>query len=588
MLVDGKTSIAILDSEQRKLVFHLNVGEKDELEWFRWAGSERLLAAISSTSHLYGEEISYSRIMGFDLRTQTFANIVMKHMGPVGDDLLYTDPAGQYVLLSIQKSIFDWPSVWRFDLDRKDEEQATQVQAVKDGVFRWYCDDQGNVRMGLEFTGSKLKVWYRKLPGDDLKVAVRLTKDDFEDKVWDVVKLFAGSDEGYILKKAGNTVALRKFNFATRTPGDIVYQNPQWDLTDFDVGLDGKPRAAFYIDDKMRAVWFDDQWKTLHARLEKALPGTDIWVTSRAIDDSRMLIYSGREDDPGALYLYTAAKRSLEFLGDYRPQIDHALLATPKPIAFTARDKTVIHGYLTLPRGRPAKGLPLIILPHGGPYGIRDILAFDDDVQFLANRGYAVLQPNYRGSGGFGDDFDKLGDGQIGRRMQDDLDDGMEWLVQQGIADPHRVCVVGASYGGYAALWAVIRNPERYRCAVSFAGVTNWKKQLSYSVRAIDKDEWRDWAKKVRGDDEKFDLDSISPAKQIARLTRPVLLVHGDKDSRVPFSQFKEMRDAAQRAKAPVEPLVFAGEGHGFDKPEDRQRWFENLEAFLARNNPAN
>jgi dipeptidyl aminopeptidase/acylaminoacyl peptidase len=228
------------------------------------------------------------------------------------------------------------------------------------------------------------------------------------------------------------------------------------------------------------------------------------------------------------------------------------------------------------------------MLPHGGPYDVRDALSYDDEVQLLANRGYAVLQPNFRGSGGYGEAFDDLGKGEIGRRMQDDLDDAVDWAAGEGLVDPQRVCLVGASYGGYAALWGVIRNPDRYRCAASFAGVTEWDKQLAYDADFFSRKGRREWRERVRGDDRKFDLDSVSPTRQAAQLHRPVLLVHGKKDTNVPFSQFEMMRNAMNRAHVEdAEFVVLEDSGHGFDTAEDEQTWYDALLAFLAEHNPA-
>lgn len=167
-------------------------------------------------------------------------------------------------------------------------------------------------------------------------------------------------------------------------------------------------------------------------------------------------------------------------------------------------------------------------MPHGGPYGVRDTLEYDDWVQLFANRGYAVLQPNFRGSGGFGAAFEKAGDGEIGRRMQDDLDDATNWAVAQGYADPARVCMAGGSYGGYAAMWAVIRNPEIYRCAVSWAGVADWDAIMAYDRDTLTRRYYKEtWKPKLLGNDNSFDFSDVSPMAQIGRLSRPLLIAHG-------------------------------------------------------------
>ena len=326
--------------------------------------------------------------------------------------------------------------------------------------------------------------------------------------------------------------------------------------------------------------------KALQTRLEKALPGNQVQLAGRSRDRSRMLVWAGRENDPGVWYVYTPAARKLDLFFAEKPEIDPVQMAVPRVVSYQARDGVTISALLTLPLGRKPTGLPLILLPHGGPFGVNDQLEFDTETQFLANRGYAVLQPNYRGSGGRGDDFVKLGDGQIGRKMQDDLDDAMDWAVAQGIADPARVCMVGSSYGGYAALFAVIRNPERYRCAASFAGVTDWGAQLRYDRNYFTREDGRKWKQQISGTQSGFSLDDVSPVKQIGRLTRPVLLVHGERDTRVPFKQYTTLKTAAGAAGKPLQLLTFPDEGHGFDKPANEAKWLDALETFLRKHNP--
>ncbi len=225
-------------------------------------------------------------------------------------------------------------------------------------------------------------------------------------------------------------------------------------------------------------------------------------------------------------------------------------------------------------------------MPHGGPFGVRDTMEFDADVQFLANRGYAVLQPNFRGSSSYGEDFYKKGVGEVGRAMQDDLDDGVDWLANEGTIDPHRVCILGASYGGYAALWGVIRNPEKYRCAVSLAGVTDLKRQLRYDSKFFSRKGARGWRSKIEGE-ERFDLDAVSPVGHIDQLTRPVFIAHGDADGTVPQSQYDRFVESAKKAGKPIEAKLYKGEGHGLADPKNRADYYDRVGAFLTKYNPA-
>lgn len=490
--VEDETGVSVLDVTTRKAVAQARLSEDVEYNWHRWAGPDVVLISVSQLIDYHAEEVRFSRLVALRVSTGARWFVGPKNMGVEGDDLLHVAPDGSSVLLSFQKSIYEWPSVTRISLSDP-EDKGELVQRPVDTIWEWYADDAGVVRMGTGWVNNRLRVTYRKSAADRFREIARIHEDD-ENKIWDVRRIISGSDEGYVLDEdADGRVVLARYDLSTRTRIETVHKNPDWDIESAWLDDVGKPLAVDFTDDRDRRQWLDPVMGKLQAQLEKALKVDEVWIVSRARDGSKMLVFAGGETDPGVYYVYDAKRRALDAFAVLRPGIDSALMVRPRPVSYSARDGTRISAYLTLPRGRAAKGLPLIIMPHGGPYGVRDKLVYDDEVQLLANRGYAVLQPNYRGSGGYGTAFEEKGDGQIGRAMQNDLDDAMDWAVKEGIAAKDRVCVVGASYGGYAAMWAVIRNPERYRCAASFAGVTDWKKILRYDAKYFSRKGARAW-----------------------------------------------------------------------------------------------
>lgn len=581
---DGIAQFLISGVDSKKIIRAFTTDPDDQFEWYRWVTDDKILLSLSRAGTFFGEDVRYTRLILIEIGSGTMTPMFNRSDVVQGDNVIHVAEDGSHMLVAIQKTIYDYPSVMRHDLVAGGK--VTTVEPPRDGVWNWTADDKGNVRMGSGWKDGRLKIFYRSEVGGELKLIARLKEGERAEGYWDALQILNGSDEGYVLSEGeSGRVGLRRFNFATRETVETVYEHPEWDIDSVTL-KDGKPYAAYYTADRDEVHYFDEAAAKQHARMKKALGDVEVWVPSRAKDGSRMLVYAGNEADPGVLYMYEPAAKRMEEVSQLRPALDFNALARPRPMQYTARDGTLIHGYLTLPRGREAKGLPLIIMPHGGPYGIRDKLEYNDEVQLLANRGYAVLQPNFRGSGGYGDAFFELGTGQIGRKMQDDLDDAMDWAVKEGLADPARVCVVGGSYGGYAAMWAVIRNPERYRCAASWAGVTELDKQLRYDSQSFTRGGFKRWKDRVRGAGV-TEVKSVSPAGHADKLTRPLLLAHGTKDVVVPFSQYNLFEKATRTAPLPPETLVIKDEGHSFSKPENEQRWYDALVAFLARHNPA-
>ncbi|MEO9462648.1 MAG: alpha/beta fold hydrolase [Marinomonas sp.] len=589
----GKVSaIVVVDADNRDIIAQFIPKGFGDLMWFRWAGNEQILFSNGRYSVTIGAYKIYAgrrtRMRVFDLKDETMRDIKLEKQGAVGDDVLFVDPHGRYIVWAAAEDSFNEPDVWRFPLDGSGQEKAVMVQKRLRKVDDWWADDTGTVRLGVGYTsGGSVIVYYRPDGKSKFERVTKMKKGSDQLKQWNANGIFAGSDEGFALVEGENGRSqLHRFNYATSEPAELIYANPEWDVDAVAMDPTGKPVGVSFTDDKIKAVWFDETLAKEQRNLEAALGAGDVSIISFA-GYGRMLVYHSSAGDPGALYIYTPAERRIDLFADVRPAVDYRLLATPRAITYQARDGTDIRAFVTLPKGRGDGDFPLIILPHGGPFGVRDSLAYDDEVQFLANRGYAVLQPNFRGSGGYGDEFYELGIGQVGRAMQDDIDDAMDWAVAEGLADPKRVCVVGGSYGGYAALWAVLRNPERYRCAASWAGVTDWKKLFKHDRNYLTRKVGKRFRSQIEGDDDERDLNDYSPYRLAHRLNRPVLLAHGTADPRVPISQFELMKKAAENAPIPLTTLKIKGEGHSFSKAENEQAWYDALESFLAEHNPA-
>ncbi len=576
-----------LETGESKL---LNPGETLDLDWFRWAGNERVLFSLGKTVDWEGEDAWQTRLLVYDIPAGQQRFIGGKTEGLTGDDVLWVDPDGQSILLAFQQTIYDYPSVSRIDLASN---KAKQIVAPRDGLWNWYADDKGVVRAGFVFGESSWKMIYRAKDGEGFRTVVRAGNDD-DEAGFDAFRIYQGTDEGYriMLNEATGRYALWRFNFATRQRGEMVFEAPGVDIDDFDTQLDGANLyAAWFTDDRPRAHWFDAELAKVQEAIDKAVAGAVgdrmATIVSYSRDRSRMLVHIGGSNDPGRYYVFDQAAGVMQLFAQANEKLRPAQLTATRYTTYKTRDGLEIPAYLTLPKGREAKNLPLIVLPHGGPYDVRDDGTYDVDVQFLANRGYAVLQPEFRGSGGYGKAFYEKGEGQWGRAMQDDLDDGMDWLAKQGIIDPKRVCIVGSSYGGYAALWGAVRNPERYRCAASFAGISDLKRQLKYQIAfKISKRYRKDWRRTVQGA-ETFDLTTVSPLHAIDKLRVPLLLVHGDADQRVSYKQSKLYADALAKAGKPYEFITLKGEGHGFSSDANLQLWLDKLEAFLTKYNPA-
>ena len=346
-------------------------------------------------------------------------------------------------------------------------------------------------------------------------------------------------------------------------------------------GHDGPPFAVVYDEDKPQVQYLDtgSEWAGLHAGLLKAFPGQMITILDWTRDDRKLLFLAWSDRNPGAYYIFDRDAGKVQLVNELMPWLQPAALAPTRPISFQARDGLVLHGFYTAPAGDGPR--PMVVMPHGGPHGVHDSWGFNADAQFLASRGYAVLQVNYRGSGGRGRGFLTSGYREWGGKMQDDIADGVRWAIAQKLADPERICTYGASYGGYAAMMQPVRYPELYKCAIGYVGVYDLE-VFRQEGDITDRESGRRYIDRVIGSDPET-LVAWSPSRNVDKIGIPVFLVQGNIDKRVPMDQFEALATAFQARGVPVETMVAKGEGHGFYKPENIAELYRRMEAFLNR-----
>lgn len=593
---DGRRLVARINGEgiEQLAVYDLG-GPRDaepkiipttgSIRWYGWAGNDRILVGNTLLSiTLFTLPLQLTRLISYDLQAGRTSDIKAGN-GFLGDDVVFADPGGRYVLLSAQKDHDDSPSVWKVDLATG---AAVEIQRKQANIWSWFVDDGGNVRGGISYDSGSWTVYRRDLKTGELRRAASGKLSGERESAIDSIGLLAGGDSGVVVTNARTgRFGVYRYDLGAQTIGEPIFEHPEVDVTKPQISSDGRTvEAVYYEDDLPRVAWLTPEFKALQAQIDRTFPGKVNRVLNLSRDRNVVLVWSGAAHDPGTYYVFDRKAKRMEAFASPYEGLSAGQLAPVKPVRYAARDGLQIRAYLTLPRAREPKALPLILLPHGGPFA-RDSYGFDPLVQFLASRGYAVFQPNFRGSTGFGRDFVERGYGQWGGKMQDDLDDGVAWLAGQGLIDPRRVCIAGMSYGGYAALWGAIRNPEIYRCAISLAGVSDVRAMLKYDARALVATRYsKAWRRQVEGE-ERRDLAAVSPLQQAARLNVPVLIAHGEKDSNVPADQSRQIVKALKARGARVQSAFYPNAGHNFTRSADSIDFMKRVEAFLEVHNPA-
>ncbi|HIV70696.1 MAG TPA: S9 family peptidase [Candidatus Aquabacterium excrementipullorum] len=595
--VDDDTYLVARDVKEDKLKPVLKADNKSfSIGWAHWVGNERLVVSVRFPSRRGHVRVIESRLLSVPWTGGEPLNLVRSspfdtshQQVQLQDDVVDWLPGdGRHILVQMDADAGSLvPAVYKVDVTNGRREM---VHSPRRHVHDWITDGNHRVRVGIRREEKNFEILVCDPDGQNWRTAWRFTLGAKE-AVW---PMGFGKNPNELYVQADHDGREAIFAVDLSSPDlkrTLKLAHPAQDV---DGSLLRSVRTGDVVgvratggDDQRTDIW-DPKLRQLALAIDKALPERNNRLLAFSEDETRYMVYSSGNGIPAEYYLGDRNTGDLFLLAETHPQLPPELLAGKRPVVITSRDGLPLRSYLTLPKavgGRktavPPQPLPLVLLPHGGPQ-YRDDIDFDTWTEFLAARGYAVLQVNYRGSTGYGHAFVGAGLQRWGLEMQDDLTDAVQWAIARKIADPRRVCIVGGSYGGYAALMGVVKTPDLYRCAVSFAGVSdlidlwNYKADFFGGAEAMDVQLGNAWRDRDR-------LRATSPALQAERIKAPILLVHGTADRTVPYEQSEDMANALRKAGKPYEFITLDEGDHYLRLNSHSLTFFKALERFLGQ-----
>jgi len=595
---DGVVFLTVLNIKDQEVVSITRGKGKETVSSFNWLNDERLIIGMAREVGSFEQPLPTGELFAMDANGEN--NVILTGWrAESGDrrfsqiiDILPDEPDAVLVYSTDLTAKEPFLDIYRMKVSngRKASEGRAPLRAYAGSGVNVYTDTQGNV---LAMVGAN--------PNEDNKQTMMVRKDG--DSEWEVAfeneaympsftPLVFLSDNKTIVGLSTietDTWSLATYNIDTKKH-EVLASHPKVDLSPILHSENGKVKEIFgasYEYKGIETMFFggvkSEAEQRVLASLANTFKGQTVAATSATRDNSKMIIRVGNANNPNVFYMFDAEARKLVKLAESKPWLDDVEIPESKLITYTARDGLEISAVLTLPKGE-AKDLPFVLLPHGGPHGPYDSIANIDssvrDAKVLAAHGYAVLQPNFRGSGGYGLSFEKAGFRNWGTTMIDDMTDGTMYLVEKGIVDKDRMCVYGASYGGYAALQNVIREPDLYQCTIGFVGVYDLDMMfekgdipqndagINYLNQVLPKGENRDFQ---------------SPIKNTDKIKVPVFIVQGEEDVRVPKEHAFALRDALEARNHPYQWMMKSGEGHGFYKPENNVELWQEMIKFLDK-----
>jgi dipeptidyl aminopeptidase/acylaminoacyl peptidase len=496
--------------------------------------------------------------------------------------MIYAVPRSEpdFIYIGINERDKAWHDLYKVQISTGTK---TLVRENKDRLTAWYFDNKDKPRIAT-----------RSAPNGDTEI-LRVDGDKFTQvyscgvfETCDFVRFNKDDKRVYMETNKGDRDLTQLVLFDPETGKEEFVEEDSNKRVDFGAAIfsdrTNELIGTSYTDDKTRVIWRDKDFEKDYNRLKKNLGDREIGFGSSTADESKLIVSTFSDVDPGTVWVLDRKSKNLSTLYQVREKLDRKALSPMRPIRYKSSDGLEVPAYLTLPKGLPEKNLPLVVVPHGGPWA-RDGWGYNSFAQFLSNRGYAVLNPNFRGSTGYGKKFLDAGNGQWGDKMQDDITWGVKYLVDQGIADPKRVAIMGGSYGGYATLAGVTFTPDLYAAAVAIVAPSNLNTLLGSippywePIRAL--------FHKRMGDpntpEGKAQLERQSPLNHVAKIKTPLMIVQGANDPRVKKAEADQIVIALRERNYPVQYLLAGDEGHGFARPVNNMAMFAAAEKFLAQ-----
>ena len=556
------------DSEEE---IRITNAKKRSLYGYFWLNNNRIAYVQDKGGdeniHIYAVDIDGSN----DIDLTPFENIQAR----ITDDLEEDD---NFILIELNKNNPQVHDVYRLNVNNGDLELIAKNPG---NISGWMTDNDGKLRIALTSDGVNSSILYRDSEKDDFK---EILTTNFKESVSPLFFTFDNNEIYVSSNRHRDKSSIYKFDLQKGIETDLIFEHPDVDVYSL---MRSKKRklitgVSFYTD-KQNYKFYDSWRRDLQLSLENKIPGVEVRLSSLSKDETKAIIVAFSDRSRGTYYYYDIQKDELTMLAELSPWLKTDDMAKMSPVKYESRDGLTIHGYLTLPINyNKGDRIPVVVNPHGGPW-VRDYWGFNSEIQFLANKGYAVFQMNYRGSTGYGRSFWEKSFKQWGKDMQNDITDGVNWLIDEGIADPDKIAIYGASYGGYATLAGLTFTPDLYACGVDYVGVSSlftfmesmppyWELYRSMMYEMVG-----------HPDNDKELLASASPLLHIDKIKAPLFIAQGANDPRVKKSESDQIVEALKQKGIDVPYMVKDDEGHGFYNEENQFDFYKSMDDFLKK-----